>query len=258
MGELATVETLRDAKTAEPQSMGEAGALISMIERAARDPAVNIDKFERLMGMKERAMTNAARVAFETAIAAAKGEIPPIVKNRSVDFTSQRGRTNYRYEDLAEIARVVDPILSRHGLAYRHRSTQAGGKVSVTCVMSHALGHIDETTLEASEDHTGNKNSIQAIGSTATFLQRYTLKLALGIASTIDDDGRNSGAAPATTITNDEEQALYERIMTTGVTSIAGICKYFGVAALAEIRSADLPRAYSAIDKKISQKVAQS
>ncbi|BCH59244.1 hypothetical protein RvVAR0630_18680 [Agrobacterium vitis] len=32
-----------------------------------------------------------------------KANLPAIVKTRKVDFTTQKGRTNYRYKDLASI-----------------------------------------------------------------------------------------------------------------------------------------------------------
>jgi hypothetical protein len=174
----------------QTQPVSETVSFLAMIERAARDPSVDVDKFERLMLMKERVEANAARKAFNAAVAIAKGEIPPILKNREVDFTSQKGRTNYRYEDFAGVAKVVDPVLNRHGLSYRFKSEQAGNKLRVTCILFHELGHSEETTLEAVEDHSGNKNGIQAIGSTSVYLQRYTLKLSLGLATTTDDDGK--------------------------------------------------------------------
>ena len=101
--------------------------ILAMIERASRDPAVDIDKFERLMAMQERVHDRRAKQAFDNAIARAKGEIPAIIKNRTVDFTSQKpgaARTNYRYEDFAAVAAAVDPVLARHGLSYRFRTDQ--------------------------------------------------------------------------------------------------------------------------------------
>jgi hypothetical protein len=168
----------------------EGAAMLSMIERAARDPNVDVDKFERLMLMKERVEKEAARKAFNAAASAAKNDIPPVFKNRVVDFTTQKGRTNYRYEDFAAVANAVDPVLKKNGLHYRFRSSQNGQRLAVTCILSHDGGYFEETTLEAPEDHSGNKNAIQAIGSAATYLQRMTLKLALGIATSNDDDGR--------------------------------------------------------------------
>lgn len=170
------------------QGPGAPDPILAMIERAARDAAVDIEKFERLMAMKERVEDRLAKQAFDNAIAQAKGELGPIVKNRAVDFTTGKGRTNYRYEDFAAVASAVDPVLARHGLSYRFRSEQQGARLKVTCRVSHADGYGEDTTLEANNDESGNKNSIQAVGSAATYLQRYTLKLALGLAASNDDD----------------------------------------------------------------------
>ena len=163
---------------------------LSMIERAARDPSIDLGKLEGLMGLRERMEDRRAKQAFDNAIARAKGEIGPIVKNRTVDFTGGKGRTNYRYEDFAAVAAAVDPVLARHGLSYRFRSEQSGNRLKVICRVSHADGFGEETALEAQNDESGNKNAIQSVGSAVTYLQRYTLKLALGLAASNDDDGR--------------------------------------------------------------------
>ena len=204
MSEVAKLESVQ----APAVQHNEADAILSIIERAARDTNVDVDKFERLMAMQERVEAKIAVRAFNDAVASAKGEFGSISKNRTVDFTSQKGRTNYRHEDFSSIAGVVDPVLARHGLSYRFRSAQAGQKITVTCILSHRQGHSEETTLESGEDHSGNKNSTQAIGSAATYLQRYTLKLALGLASSHDDDGQKAGGEPATAATVDEIEAL--------------------------------------------------
>ncbi len=153
----------------------------------------SIEELSKLMDLEERWQKNRARAAFDEAIASAKADIPVVKKNREVDFVSQKGRTNYHYEDLAEIARTIDPVLSKHGLSYRYRtSSQPNEPVTVTCIISHRGGHSEENTLSAARDDSGNKNSIQAIGSTITFLQRYTLKAALGLAAAQDDDAQTA------------------------------------------------------------------
>jgi hypothetical protein len=162
---------------------------MDMLNNAVMSGA-DISVLEKLMGLQERWEANQARKLFDAAIADAKGAIPPIFKNSVVDYTSAKGRTNYRFESLAEIARVIDPILHDFGLTYRFRSEQNGTRLRVICILSHKDGYSEETSLEASEDNSGNKNAIQAIGSAATYLQRYTLKLALGLSTTLDDDGR--------------------------------------------------------------------
>lgn len=159
--------------------------LALMIQRGAEMTVV-----EKMMDLQDRWEAKQARRAFDAAISEAKAKIKPIIRNREVDFTSQKGRTNYRHEDFAAIAAHVDPILAEHGLSYRHRPHQDGKMLTITCILSHRDGHSEESSLSAMNDESGNKNGIQGIGSTSSYLQRYTLKLALGLAVAHDDDGR--------------------------------------------------------------------
>lgn len=198
---------------------------------------------EKLMGLQERWEANQARKAFNEAIAQAKSEIPPIIKNSVVDYTTSKGRTNYKFESLAEIARVVDPILNKHGLTYRHRSEQSGKRLRVVCVLSHKDGYSEETSLEADEDNSGNKNAIQAVGSAATYLQRYTLKLALGLSTTADDDGRSTSVKTAPVddmpavevfISADQAKQLRDALAFTGRNE-AKFLEYIGVPSIENI-----------------------
>lgn len=180
--------------TAEGAAIVVADPMVSMIERVVMNPAADLDKLERMLAMKERLDAQNARVAFAGALSTARAEIPPIVKDATVDFTSAKGRTNYRHETLAGIAKVIDPVLARHGLSYRFRTGQVGGGVSVTCIIAHAAGHSEETSLSCTPDGSGSKNAFQAVGSAVTYLQRYTLKAALGLSAEVDDDAQ--AAAP--------------------------------------------------------------
>jgi len=184
-----------------PQPLAVAEVTPMQMLQYAMSQGADLDRLERLMTLQERWEKNQAKKAFDAAVSLAKAEIKPIFKNREVDFVSKKegaGRTNYKYEDFGQVAGEVDPVLAKHGLSYRHRPAQQEKVLSITCILSHRDGHSEESTLSACYDETGNKNSIQAIGSTATFLQRYTLKLALGLATTKDDDGRGAGSKQQT------------------------------------------------------------
>lgn len=163
-----------------------------MISKALEQGS-GVEVLTQLMGLQERYDATQARKAFDEAMSRAKAELPIIGKNNEVDFTGKTGiRTNYQYEDLAGIAKIVDPILSSHGLSYRFRTAQDATSITVTCVISHRDGHSEENGLTASADNSGNKNSIQAIASTVTYLERYTLKAGLGLAVSNDDDGKRA------------------------------------------------------------------
>jgi len=239
---MSNVSILGPNEPAPPATVTPLDMLNAAVSRGA-DVAV----MERLMALHERWEASQARKAFDAAIAQAKGEIPAIVRNRTVDFTSAKGRTNYRHEDFAEVARVVNPILDRHGLTYRFRSSQEGNRLRVTCILSHRDGHSEETSLEATEDHSGNKNSIQAIGSSATYLQRYTLKLALGLATTNDDDGR--AASDSGFVTDEQADAIRKLITDTGA-NVNRFLAYMSAESVSDIKASDYTRALTALNRK--------
>jgi len=200
----------------------------------AMSQGADLDRLEKLMQLQERWEANQARKAFEAAMADAKALIKPIVKNREVDFTSARGRTNYEYEDYAAIAEEVDPILARFGLNCRHRPKQDAKNLTIICKIAHRDGHFEETELTAPYDESGNKNAIQSIGSTATYLQRYTLKLALGIAVSKDTDGRKVGQADDAFISEKQVGDLEALITEVGANkaNFLKVCKVESLEAL--------------------------
>lgn len=156
---------------------------MEMLSRAIEGGAT-IEVLKGLMDLHDRWEARRALQAFDEAVAAAKAEIKPIVRNRE-------GHNAKKYADFAAIAEAVDPILSRHGIAYRFRTNQTD-KIAVTCIVT-GYGHREENTLVGLPDATGSKNAIQAIGSALTYLQRYSLMQALGLAASHDDDGAAAG-----------------------------------------------------------------
>lgn len=217
----------------------ESAAILSVIERMAMNPDIDPERIERFIVLKERMDLAAAEKAFNAAITAAKAEIQPIVR-------TEKGH-NGKYADLAAIANAVDPILSAHGLHYRHKTAQSEKGVTVTCILSHELGHKEETSITAGADTSGNKNSIQAIGSTQTYLMRYTLVSALGLSTVKDDDGKAAGIGE--TITDDQVNALRDLIEEVGA-DLPKFCAYVRVESLSDIRQSDFKRAVTALEAK--------
>ena len=231
---------------AEPITQLPVTTPMSMIERAVEKGA-DVGMIEKLMELAERHDRNLGRRAFDQAIASAKAEFPEIRKNKTVDFSTAKGRTHYRHEDMAEISRAVDPVLSRYGLSYRYRTQQDGRSVTVTCILSHKDGYSEETTLSSAADESGNKNHLQAVGSAATYLQRYTLKMALGLAATEDDDGRRADAAKL--IDANQFQVLQDLIEEASA-DVPKLLKFLGAETLEEMTVTQFSTAVSALRKK--------
>lgn len=209
----------------------------------------SIEIIEKLMGFHERWEASQARRAFDEAMAAAKAEIPVIKKTNHVGFASRdanKAKTEYDHETLGEIAKTIDPILGKHGLSYRFRIEQSP-QIKVICVIAHRGGHSEETELSAGPDATGNKNSIQAIGSTITYLQRYLLKSALGLAAAKDDDAQSVNEDGP--ISEAQVTELIELADGAGVDK-RRFCEFFRISGLPEIRVSQFERAKQMIEAK--------
>lgn len=171
-----------------------------------------IELIRDLMTLKRDHEADEARKAFAAAKAAAFADLPAIIKTEKADFEIRGGgRKSYAFEDLGKVLEAVRPVLGKHGLSVSWRSTVSeGGAIVVTCVLEHGLGHREENSLPAPRDESGNKNYIQSIGSTLSYLQRYTLKIGLGLAASRDDDGSASkaGAGPQGTISPEQASQI--------------------------------------------------
>jgi len=178
------------------QPSSESGVVVSVssIVSQAITAGASVEVLERLLALQERWEATQARKAFDAAMAELRADLPRIVKSCHVDFGA--GRAAYQYEDLAVLTEALSPVMAKVGLSFRWRTRSEARLITVTCVVAHRDGHMEETTLSCPTDESGSKNPIQAIGSAVSYLQRYTLKAAVGVAAARDDDGRG-GARPA-------------------------------------------------------------
>jgi hypothetical protein len=215
-----------------PSATSGGGGLLAMIERLATNPQLNIEVFDRLLKARREEEDRAAKRAFNAAMSLAKGELSPVLKTNQVDFTGKSGtRTKYKYENFADVARSVDPVFSRHGLSYRFRVEQTLDQVKVVCIVSHADGHSEENPLEGKIDPGSTGMSmVQALGSALTYLQRYSLRAAIGLAAGVDDDGHGAGGK----ITKEQAAELRQLIEDTG-SSQAALLHLYGAQEIADM-----------------------
>jgi len=173
---------------AQPRSLTPAQLLQVAVEKGAA-----IEQLERLMELQQKYEAAEARKAFYAALSAFKADPPKLEKNKLVSFDTGRGKTEYRHATLDHVSEEIGRALTKHGLSHRWEVEQKEGKITVSCVLSHVQGYSESVSLEAGADTSGSKNSIQAIGSTVTYLERYTLLAATGMAvGGQDDDGAAS------------------------------------------------------------------
>jgi hypothetical protein len=230
------------AKAATPGPTTDTAAILGMIERIMVDPNASVERANQAFDFYMKVQAEQARKAFDEAVAAAKAEIKPVKRNAT-------GHNEKRYADFSAIAQEIDPILGKHGLSYRFRSQQ-GDKISVTCRLTHKAGHGEETTLSGPADTSGNKNAIQAIGSTLSYLQRYSLVLMLGLAAAKDDDGKAAGFVGEDGPISEEQLAELIAIADEVGADKAKFCKFAKIDSMADVVKSKFEAAKAALRAK--------
>lgn len=241
------------APTIQPQAVAETTAIISMIERAARDPAVDIDKMERLMLMQERAMERSARASYAEALALLQPELPSVARNGRIVVTDKADRnkviqsTAYaRWEDIND---AIKPALAKHGFSLSFKVGMANdGKITVTGILMHREGHQEETTITLPHDSTGSKNAVQAVGSSTSYGKRYTAGMLLNLTSHgEDDDGK--GVVQTAAVTEEQIGELVELMGSVGADK-PGFLRFFKIESLADLPTAEFQRAVDMLNAK--------
>jgi len=213
--------------------------------RLAVTSGADLEKLERLLTLQERFEANEARKAYHKAMAEFKENPPHIEKDKKVGFASkQGGRVGYSHASLGNVVEKITAELSKHGLSVSWR-TQQNGTIIVTCRITHIMGHSEEAVLSAGADTTGSKNSIQALGSTISYLQRYTILSILGLA-TYDQDNDGQGAE-VEYITENQLNIIREKL---NGRDEAKFLAYLGVEKLELLPKADYAKAMIALQAK--------
>lgn len=190
-GTALTGEVLDSMPPAGTALAAQGNPYLSLIDKLVSRGG-DLANLDRILDLQIKWEANEARKAFVAAMAAFKAEPMEILKRKLVEFATRDGdTTSYRHAELSDVTDAVVPAMGKHGLSHRWDVKQEGGGITVTCTITHALGHSESVSMTAAPDASGKKNAIQQVASTTTYLQRYTLLAATGMATKgMDDDGR--------------------------------------------------------------------
>lgn len=230
------IVTVKETKVAKLEGNSPADLI-----RTAVAGGANLEQLKGLLDLQERFEANEARKAYHVAMAAFKENPPKIEKDKKVSYL----QVKYNHASLANVTEQIGSALSKQGLSASW-STKQNGVILVTCKITHVKGHSEETTLSAPSDTSGSKNAIQAIGSTITYLERYTLLALTGLAtSDMDDDGKGIAVEYI-----DEKQLsqLLDFFAELNVKQDKFL-EYMKIAKLEEMPKADFQKAITALEK---------
>jgi hypothetical protein len=207
---------------------------------------MDISTLERMLTLQERYEANEARKAYTEAMASFKKNPPEIEKDRHVSFKTSSGVTEYNHASLGNVTAKINAALGMHGLSAAWTTEQTEKGVMVTCKITHIMGHFETTSLTAANDASGGKNSIQALGSTISYLQRYTILALTGLAThEMDDDGGGPPKEPEF-ITEKQLSTIVDLLNEKGINETR-LLKYLKVESADKIIATDYQKAVASI-----------
>ncbi len=165
-----------------PAVSSEMQAVMSMIERVVLNKDADMEKLEKMLDLQERILNRNASQAFTADLAAMQSELPLVGK-------AGEGHNKAKYAKLEDINEAIRPTLQKYGFAVTFRTKQTDKTLTVVAILSHKQGHREDTDLVLPLDTSGNKNAVQAIGSTISYGKRYALCALLNISTGDDTDG---------------------------------------------------------------------
>jgi len=176
---------MSEVKVIDKQDVAVSNVITPMsLLQMASEQGADLDRMQQLMDMSIAWEKNEAKKAYVKAMAIFRAECPTIDKDSTVKY----GQTSFKHATIAGTLEQIKYLLGKCGLSHSWTTSQDQNAIKVTCTITHEQGHSESTSLSSQADSSGAKNSIQAIGSTVTYLQRYTLFSILGLASA-DNDG---------------------------------------------------------------------
>ncbi len=132
-----------------------------------------------------------------------------------------------KYADLASVMDAARPHLAKNGLAVIQRMVTIEGDLFLQTILGHASGQSIESMIkvEVKESKDGKTNYMHALGSSLSYLRRYSYAALVGVAvGTNDDDGndsmptgyrpeKKSGKSPVVEYISKEEAAEIEELI---------------------------------------------
>lgn len=234
-------ETENVPATHEPEQQTN---MLTIIDKAVMNPEIDPDKLDKLLDINIKMMDRQAEIEFNQAIA--RLDFPLIPRTK-------KGH-NGKYAPYEAMHKLIHPIYKAEGFSLRFTSKLSAQKGFTTyyVTVSHVGGHSEVSEKDFPSDDSGNKNPMQAEGSSMAYAKRYLTKAVFNIVEADEDDDGIAGGSKV--ITDKQREDIQDLLDETG-TDVARFCKdYARVQSLSDIRANQFTTIKVALQsKKIEQ-----
>jgi len=221
----------------------DGAGFLAVIERAAINPDVDVEKMQRLLDMQERILNKNAEIAFNQAMARLQPVLPVIEKKT-------KGH-NSKYAKYEDIEQKVRPLYTEEGFSLSFDSKRIDDTITYYGTLSHVEGFSKTAQIDLPGDKTGNKNDIQAKASTLTYAKRYLISMLLNIVTVDEDDDGHKGGTK--TISPTEIKVLEDMIKRSGADR-EKFLGHLGVRNLEDLPDREFKKAETALQAKMDKK----
>ncbi len=217
--------------------------LLSAIATAVVNPAMDVEKMERLLAMHERIVMEQRKTAFMAAMSRLQAKLPQIKKDGRIVV---KGTERSRYAKLEDIDVAIKPLLAEEGFAFTFNTDSKDAKLfTITATLLHSGGHAETRSLVLPIDSSDFRSTVQSIGSTVSYGKRQLIKLHLNIVERDEDTDGVDLETISEEQAKDLETAIKDVKMDRGRFLV-----FMGVGDVREILKKDLKKAANAIDVK--------
>jgi hypothetical protein len=213
---------------------------LNLLQQAVHNNAAP-ETIRMLIELRDRMIAEERKADFDAAFAAFREKIATVPQTRKAD--------KFVFENLADVAAMVNPLMAPLGLSWHHIETISDDTADVQCVIRHANGHSELGSRWVRKipplQTRGEPNVFHAGASALSFMRRWTLKGTIGIAADESDDNATAAARAAIEmITPEQAQQLFALATSLAdqkaLEKLLARCK---AEALKDIAAADFKRA---------------
>jgi len=228
-----------------PEVRGPSSLIEMALSKGADEKA--LEKLEKVLELQERWEAKEAKKAYVKAMAEFKKEAPAIIKDK------ENAQFKSRYSSIDALVNSAIPVLSKNEISHNWSfGTHENNWPSVTCTLTHSMGHQESVTMSAPPDTSGgnSKNPIQQIKSTQTYLKIATFEAVTGLVSSegnLDDDGNSSGGIEPI---SPKQKAELVKEMANRKIDVKGFNKHLGINSIDELPATRFVEALTAARAK--------
>lgn len=184
--EMGITNQVQNLPIPSPATHNPLVGILSFIERCALNNEISVEKMNQLFDIQERLMNKQAEIEYNISFAEMQAELPPIPARK-------KGQTAKHFTK-GDANILVNPVLKKYGFALNFTTTQDNSFIKVRATLRHRSGFSEINEIILPADKGGNKTSVQEIGSSQSYGERYTMKAILNL-TIIDDDTDDNGDA---------------------------------------------------------------